>query len=118
MAEGYQIRELKIELTKECPLRCLHCSSNGLPQAPENIEPSIVADLIQEFVDMGGKVLAISGGEPLVYNDLSLILNAFRTFGNHPDFHRGYQMCDLQGKVWGCIMETLLAFSQGEQKPV
>lgn len=87
MAKGYRLRELKIEVTRECPLRCLHCSSNGAPHAPEKLEPTRVADIIREFADMGGETLAISGGEPLVYKDLLLILNVCRTLDIQPDFY-------------------------------
>jgi len=78
MAEGYLLRELKIEVTRECPLRCLHCSSNGAPNAPEKLAPDRVCEIIKDFAELGGKALAISGGEPLVYKELPLILAACR----------------------------------------
>jgi MoaA/NifB/PqqE/SkfB family radical SAM enzyme len=87
MANGYHLRELKIEVNRECPLQCLHCSSNGGPHATEELDPSKVADLIREFVYMGGGALAISGGEPLLYKDLPLILGVCRNLGIHPDFY-------------------------------
>lgn len=87
MTESYCLRELKIEVNKECPLKCLHCSSNGTPQAREKLDPSKVADLIREFADMGGEMLAISGGEPLVYKDLPLILNVCRTLHIRPNLY-------------------------------
>ena len=87
MANGYHLRELKIEVNRECPLHCLHCSSNGGPHASEKLDASKVTDLIREFVFMGGGALAISGGEPLVYKDLPLILGVCRNLGIHPDFY-------------------------------
>lgn len=87
MAHSDRLQELKIEVTRECPLRCLHCSSNGAPQASEKLEPSRVAALIREFADMGGRTLAISGGEPLVYKNLSLVLDVCRSLGIHPDIY-------------------------------
>lgn len=87
MNSSYHLRELKIEVNRECPLNCLHCSSNGAPQAPEKLAPSRVANLIREFADMGGRSLVISGGEPLVYKGLPLILNACQALGIQPDFY-------------------------------
>jgi radical SAM protein with 4Fe4S-binding SPASM domain len=87
MANSYRLRELKIEINRECPLRCLHCSSNGAPQAREKLDSSKVADLIREFADMGGKTVAISGGEPLAYKDLSLILDVCHSLGIRPDLY-------------------------------
>jgi radical SAM protein with 4Fe4S-binding SPASM domain len=84
---SYNLKELKIEVNRKCPLNCLHCSSNGAPQAPEKLDPSRVAELIREFADMGGETLAISGGEPLVYKNLPLILEICRSLGIHPDLY-------------------------------
>jgi radical SAM protein with 4Fe4S-binding SPASM domain len=75
MTNPYRIRELKVEVNKNCPLTCLHCSSNGAPRAPEELPPTRVADLIQEFVRLGGEKLVISGGEPLSYQSLPDILD-------------------------------------------
>lgn len=87
MANGYRLRELKIEVTRECPLKCLHCSSNGAPLAPERLDPRRVAELIREFADLGGNVLAISGGEPLVYNGLPILLKVCQSLGIRPDIY-------------------------------
>lgn len=87
MANGYRLRELKVEVTRECPLECLHCSSNGALLASERLDPHKVVGLIEEFAEMGGETLAISGGEPLVYKDLPLILKVCRTLDIQPDFY-------------------------------
>ena len=87
MANGYHLRELKIEVNRECPLNCLHCSSNGAPGASEKLDSSRASALIREFTYMGGEALTISGGEPLVYKDLPLILSVCRNLGIHPDFY-------------------------------
>lgn len=75
---NYQIKELKIEVNRNCPLKCLHCSSNGMPHAPEELSPEKVRELIREFVYLGGEKLCISGGEPLCYEDLPVIVDACR----------------------------------------
>ena len=73
---GYRLRELKIEVNKTCPLYCLHCSSNGRPNAPDCLGPSKVSELIREFIHLGGEKLCISGGEPLCYEGLSSVINS------------------------------------------
>ena len=87
MANGYRLRELKVEVTRECPLECLHCSSNGAPLASERLHPNKMVSLIEEFAEMGGEALAISGGEPLVYENLPLILKACRRINIRPDLY-------------------------------
>lgn len=78
MRNSYHIKELKIEVNRNCPLKCLHCSSNGMPNAPEQISPKKVCELIREFIYLGGEKLCISGGEPLCYEGLPIIIDACR----------------------------------------
>jgi len=75
---SYHLKELKIEINRSCPLKCLHCSSNGMPHAPEKLNPNKVSDLIREFAYLGGEKLCISGGEPLCYEGLPIIIDVCR----------------------------------------
>jgi radical SAM protein with 4Fe4S-binding SPASM domain len=81
MISRYVLKELKIEVTRACPLSCLHCSSNGEPAASEMLEPSRLMRLLVEFADIGGERVVISGGEPLGYEELPAILRACRALG-------------------------------------
>jgi radical SAM protein with 4Fe4S-binding SPASM domain len=74
----YRLRELKIEVNRNCPLCCLLCSSNGWPKAPERLNPHKVSELIKEFAYLGGEKLCISGGEPLCYEELPAIIDVCR----------------------------------------
>ena len=74
----YRLRELKIEVNRDCPLQCLHCSSNGMPGALERLDPHSISELIDEFVYLGGEKLCISGGEPLCYEGLSSVVSSAR----------------------------------------
>jgi len=63
-----QLEELSIEVTNECPLACIHCSSGSSPKRlPDELSVDRQMELIQEARDMGATVLSLSGGEPLVY---------------------------------------------------
>jgi radical SAM protein with 4Fe4S-binding SPASM domain len=79
--KNYRLRELKIEVNKTCPLYCLHCSSNGRPSATSCLDPGKVAELIREFVHLGGEKLCISGGEPLYYEGLWAVINSCKGTG-------------------------------------
>ncbi|MBA7704734.1 putative mycofactocin radical SAM maturase MftC [subsurface metagenome] len=78
MRNSYHIKELKIEVNRNCPLKCLHCSSNGMPNAPEQLSPEKVGELIREFAYLGGEKVCISGGEPLCYEGLPAVIDACR----------------------------------------
>lgn len=64
----FEPAELKIEVTRSCPLACVHCSSNAGPGEREHLSP----DLVHSLIDQASKIVSIesiviSGGEPLVW---------------------------------------------------
>jgi len=77
--KNYQLTELKLELTRKCPLNCIHCSSEGCARSKETLPINRVLELVKEFSRMGGKQICISGGEPLCYPDLESVLKLCAT---------------------------------------
>lgn len=72
------VAELSLELTNECTLACLHCSSGSVPQKGKN-ELSFADHmrLLREARALGATVLSLSGGNPLLYGRLlSLVAKA------------------------------------------
>ena len=70
------LRYLELQLLHRCNLKCAHCYL-GPPGPGEMPLPDAVA-ITQEFCDMGGLRLLISGGEPLLYKDLKKYLAAIK----------------------------------------
>jgi len=68
------LAELKIELTQECPLACVHCSTRSDRFAKVLLPPEVVSRLLHEARSMGTGNVAFSGGEPLVYSRLVEVL--------------------------------------------
>jgi radical SAM protein with 4Fe4S-binding SPASM domain len=60
------------EITTRCNAQCLHCSSNSGPEANDSQELSTsdALQIIDQLADAGVRVLAFSGGEPLLRADL------------------------------------------------
>ena len=65
-----RLEELKIEVTYECPLSCVHCSSNANEENPLAISKEKCMDILSQAVDMGVEHITFSGGEPLVWEGL------------------------------------------------
>jgi radical SAM protein with 4Fe4S-binding SPASM domain len=61
------LRYLELQITDKCNLRCKHCYIGK----PKNIELSIdnIERLLEEFQDLQGLRLLITGGEPLMHRD-------------------------------------------------
>ena len=80
-------KRLTVSLTTACNLQCRHCwlECPRVDQNPERVRLKLLQKLLQEFVDLGGEELCITGGEPLTHPDWLKILSACCT---HPDIRR------------------------------
>ena len=67
--------QLTLELTQQCPNRCVHCSTYSEPAASLKLEIDVVKALINDAHVLGLEKLILSGGEPLVYPDLDAVLD-------------------------------------------
>jgi MoaA/NifB/PqqE/SkfB family radical SAM enzyme len=76
MANTPRLAELKIELTQECPLSCIHCSTRSNRFTRNLLQSDVVVRLLHEARKMGAKKVAFSGGEPLVYPELDEVLRS------------------------------------------
>ena len=67
---------LMLSVTDRCNARCLYC---GIPERarPEMTTEQILS-LISEFRSLGGSRIALWGGEPLVRNDIGIIIRHCR----------------------------------------
>jgi len=71
-----ELEEVKIELTKDCPLACIHCSSKAYPGNPLQLPRNLVLSLIDQAAELGVKSIVFSGGEPLLWPWLSDAVSA------------------------------------------
>lgn len=73
-----QLEELSLELSNACLLKCIHCSSGSSPKAlPNELTYDEHLRLLFEAHELGASVVSFSGGDPLLYPDLSdLVMQA------------------------------------------
>ncbi|NMA31967.1 MAG: radical SAM protein [Candidatus Methanofastidiosa archaeon] len=64
------LKELYVELSNYCLLKCLHCSSLASPQGNTFIDISFMKKLLIEGKKLGAENLFLSGGEPLLYPEI------------------------------------------------
>jgi Fe-coproporphyrin III synthase len=67
---------LQIHPTRRCNLRCLHCYSDSGPEVSEELDEHLVHRVLADAAQLGYRVLAVSGGEPLLHEPLPRILRA------------------------------------------
>jgi len=75
------LEDLTIEVTNTCFLECMHCSSESSLSAEQKLSLETIKAVIDDFKELGGKTIEISGGEPLCYNELSQVITYAKRLG-------------------------------------
>lgn len=76
-----RLEELCIEITGQCLMDCVHCSSSCTPENDIMLSRDKVRELLKDAKLLGAKVIEISGGEPFLHPDLlGIIEDAKRDF--------------------------------------
>jgi len=73
------VRDWHWEITKGCNLKCLHCIIGDRSSRELTTQESLSA--ISRIVQLGGKNLRLTGGEPLMRKDLGLIIQEAHASG-------------------------------------
>lgn len=79
MKRELAVRDWHWEITKDCNLRCLHCILGGCGGQEMTTQDSL--RVISRIVQLGGKTLRLTGGEPLMRKDLGLIIQEAHASG-------------------------------------
>jgi Fe-coproporphyrin III synthase len=74
MAPTGKSRIVQLHPTRLCNLRCLHCYSSSGPEERGALDVALLCDFLTDAAREDYTVLAVSGGEPLLYGDLSALL--------------------------------------------
>ena len=81
MGPAGEFKALQIHPTRFCNLTCLHCYSSSGPDQREALAAPLVADAITQAGAEGYNDIAFSGGEPILYGDLRLLLEHAKSLG-------------------------------------
>ena len=74
-----RLNALQFELTSRCNERCIHCYiPNGKKNTGKDMPTEKVFSLIDEFVEMGGLHVTLSGGEVFLHKDIIPIMQYCR----------------------------------------
>ena len=72
MKNKLTVQDWHWEITKACNLKCLHCIIGDRRNCELTTQESLIA--VSRIVQLGGKNLRFTGGEPLMRKDLGLII--------------------------------------------
>lgn len=77
----YNLKEIKLEVTHVCHLRCSHCSSLATPDNQRELSWQDCERIIDEASVMGVREIAFSGGEPLLWPHLQKAIECAESYG-------------------------------------
>jgi MoaA/NifB/PqqE/SkfB family radical SAM enzyme len=72
---------VQIHLGRRCNLRCQHCYSLSGPEQDVELAPQALFGLLEDVAALGYDVVALSGGEPLIFPHLPDVLSCARSLG-------------------------------------
>jgi len=74
-------KTVQVHLNRRCNLACAHCYSASGPRETEQLAAGALIHFLKEAVDEGYGVVAFSGGEPFLYDDFAVVLEAAKALG-------------------------------------
>jgi len=79
---GRPLTNFRISVTQECNLECFYCHKEGQYYAKTQMEPMEIARITGIATDFGVRNVKITGGEPLLREDLSEIVYLIHQLSN------------------------------------
>ena len=72
---GREISYLRVSVTQRCNLNCVYCGKSDCAKKDTELSPGTIEKLVRAFEKCGIKKVRITGGEPLVRDDICEIIN-------------------------------------------
>ncbi|KXB04659.1 molybdenum cofactor biosynthesis protein MoeA [candidate division MSBL1 archaeon SCGC-AAA382A03] len=67
---GRPLTSLRISITQKCDLNCFYCHREGCERENREMNVSEISKLVEVAADFGTKKIKITGGEPLIRDDI------------------------------------------------
>lgn len=75
------LNEITIEVTQQCPNRCIYCSSLSDLEKTEALDTATILRIVDDAKDLGAKSVSLSGGEPFLREDIAAIVDYIHAQG-------------------------------------
>lgn len=100
----YNLDRLELEITRNCPYDCLHCSTSASMDQVEYLTDEQIFQIINDSINFGVKKIVLTGGEPLLKTpDFFNCILSTTTENN--------QYVDIYTSGWGLSDELLDVFN-------
>lgn len=75
---GRRFTGLRVSVTQRCNLACPHCHREGQPRSVIEMKPDEIGELVSVAATLGASKVKITGGEPLLREDICDIISAMK----------------------------------------
>ena len=69
------LKEITIEVTQQCPNRCIYCSSFSDIEKTDSLDLETIYKVVDDAKSLGAKSVSLSGGEPFLHKDIVEIVD-------------------------------------------
>ena len=76
-----KLYEVTIEVTQQCPNKCIYCSSMSSPDKTEALDFNTICQCVDDAASMGAKLINLSGGESMLRTDIAQIADYIHNKG-------------------------------------
>lgn len=73
--------EVTIEVTQQCPNKCIYCSSMSSPDKTGALDFDTICQCVDDAASLGAKLINLSGGEPMLRPDIAQIADYIHNKG-------------------------------------
>jgi radical SAM protein with 4Fe4S-binding SPASM domain len=91
----FELNEIKIEVTYNCLLSCVHCSSDANPENKLSMTMEKCIEIIDSALLIGVKEITISGGEPFIWKGLTEVVKYSKSKGLITNIYTTGNCCNL-----------------------
>ena len=91
---GRRITNLRISITSRCNLNCFYCHREGY-SSDDELSPDEISEIANAFRELGVEKLKITGGEPLVRQDIVEIIENLPEFGEISMTTNGIRLSEI-----------------------
>ena len=74
-----EIEYLRVSVTQRCNLNCVYCGKTDCAKKETELSPEIIERIVRAFAKCGITKVRVTGGEPLVRNDICEIIKRIRS---------------------------------------
>ena len=98
-SQPFRLKEFKVEVTYQCDLNCIHCSSDARPSNPLQMGRQDCLRILADAEEMGAEDIAFSGGEPLLWPHVYDAVEAAVKHGLKVTVYTSGNAKDVQGSM-------------------